>query len=356
MFQFLSLSTLSLYSELTYLHIDKQFYRKEDYKMAKLFSTVTPEEMVDSPSLSIKLPELNFGSLSDGKGGLSLKLNAPPPENSKKKTTKRSTKKTSASTGVVTDTVTQRDDMITTNKPYETKYQETTGMLKMAIGQLDGLLTETISDANMVRASRTLKRKYDLLSLLNSNASNIIGNKISAIREINNSISKCNDLELKRMKELNLAASAEDSDKKIMDMYQAFISMPVGDGMNMEGPNLQSVANSLSTGNVITGTTIGEDDAAYQSYLANMNPSQRLNMYESNPNVKQVVVYDQQTGARYFEVMDVSTGEVIPGVDKHDSMFLEGVTLDLEHKIARNIDLGESYPIVVVGEPVMNMY
>ena len=321
----------------------------------KLFSKVDEE---DTSGLEIKigggmtLPSLN----SDG--GMSFNLSISPEE--PKKTTKRSSsKKSSAASNAVknavTDTVSavEMDDMLTTNKPYQTKYDETTMLLKASIGQLDGLLAESINDANQIRASKTLKRKYDLLSLLNNNASSIIGNKITAIREINNTISKCNDLELKRKKELDLAAAGENSDKKIMDMYSAFVSMPTGEpGV----ANMQSITNSLNMGNVITGSIIGGDDMGYQQYVQNMNPAQRLNMYESNPDVKQVVVYNQQNGSRYFEVMNMATGEVIPGVDKHDAMFLEGVTLDLENKIARNIDLGETYPIVVVGEPVMNMY
>lgn len=321
----------------------------------KLFSKVDEE---DTSGLEIKigggmtLPSLN----SDG--GMSFNLSISPEE--PKKTTKRSSsKKSSAASNAVknavTDTVSavEMDDMLTTNKPYQTKYDETTMLLKTSIGQLDGLLAESINDANQIRASKTLKRKYDLLSLLNNNASSIIGNKITAIREINNTISKCNDLELKRRKELSLAAAGENSDKKIMDMYSAFVSMPSSEpGV----ANMQSITNSLNMGNVITGSIIGGDDMGYQQYVQNMSPAQRLNMYESNPDVKQVVVYNQQNGSRYFEVMNMATGEVIPGVDKHDAMFLEGVTLDLENKIARNIDLGETYPIVVVGEPVMNMY
>lgn len=325
--------------------------------MAKLFSKVTPEEMAEVGGLKInvgggmKLPSLN----SDG--GISLDLHISD-EEPKKKTTRKTTKKSASDSvnNAVTETmsgqVVEMDDMLTTNKPYQTKYNDTTNMLKASIMQLDVVLNETMKDTAMIRSSKTLKRKYDLLTLLNRNITDSISSKISAIKEINNTISKCNDLELRRRKELNLA-SAQDSDKHIMDMYNAFVSMPVGDpGV----ANMQAITNSLNMGNVVTGTIMGNDDAAYEQYVQNMSPAQRLNMYESNPNVQQVVVYNQQNGSRYFEVMDMSTGEVIPGVDKHDAMFLEGVTLDLENKIARNIDLGETYPIVVVGEPVMNMY
>lgn len=323
--------------------------------MGRLFERVDESQ----PSLTINIEGSTKSSL-DTQDGISFKLNAPQ-EEPKKKTRKLSNKSTSIS-GVVTGTISeksQKDEMLTTDKPYETKYAETTNMLKGAIVQLDALLGESLKDASDVRSSRTLKRKYDILPLLNNNASSIINNKIAAIREINSTISKCNDLELKRMKDLSFASTNENSDKKIMDLYNAFVTMPVGgvgDPM-MGGNSFQNISNAISMGNVVTGSIIGgEDDAAYQQYVANMTPAQKLAMYESNPNVRQVVVYNQQTGSRYFEVMDMSTGEVIQGVDKHDNMFLEGVTLDLENKIARNIDLGETYPIVIVGEPVMNMY
>ena len=325
--------------------------------MANLFTVIPEDEMDSRPSLQINIPG-KTPSLNDSSKGMSFKLNSIP-EDTKRKPAKKSTPKKANMGNVVTATVSdpayKKDEMLTTDKPYATKYDETTNWLKGSIAQLDMLLGDTLTDASQIRSSKTLKRKYDLLSLLNNNASSIIGNKITAIREINNTINKCNDLELRRMKELNMAAAGQDSDKKIMDMYSAFISMPTGAALP-GAPNLQNIAQSLSMGNVVTGTVMGEDDAAYQNYINNMNPAQRLNMYEGNPNVKQVVVYNQQNGSRYFEVMDVSTGEVIPGVDKHDAMFLENTTLDLENKIARNIDLGETYPIVIVGEPVMNMY
>lgn len=321
--------------------------------MSKLFSYVPMEEVEETPSITFNV-QGTFPSLNDD--NVSFKLSASPePEKKKERKKVKPASLNNVVTGTISDPAFQKDEMLTTDKPYETKYSETTAMLKGAIVQLDGLLVETIGDANEVRKSKTLKRKWDILPMMNNNASSIINNKISAIREINNTISKCNDLELKRMKDMNLAAAAnENSDKKIMDMYNAFVSMPTGDAMMPN--NLQNVAQSLSMGNVVTGTIIGDDEAAYQNYVANLNPAQRLSMYESNPDVKQVVVYNQQTGARYFEVMDMGTGQVVPGVDKHDSMFLEGTTLDLENKIARNIDLGETYPIVIVGEPVMNMY
>ena len=332
--------------------------------MRKLFEQIEPET---NGGLKINLPEMDLSSLTNTDGGISITLNSPPPEikqpsTKKKKPTQKKQTLGNVSTETVSDSQKQKyDDMLTTNIPYETKYKDTNGMLNIAIDQLDSILKEVQTDTNAIRASKTLKRKYDLLTLLQDNAGKLINNKISAIRELNNTITKCNDFELRRMKELNVVKAAEgNSDKKMMDLYNAFVSMPAGGNNNMMMPNGQPslgyIHDSLMSGNVITSDLNGNDDAAYQNFLENMNPSQKLSMYESNPNVQQVVVYNQQDGSRYFEVMDLSTGEVIKGVDKHDSMFLEDTFLDIPNKVARNTNLGETYPLVIVGEPVMNAY
>ena len=78
--------------------------------------------------------------------------------------------------------------------------------------------------------------------------------------------------------------------------------------------------------------------------------------YESNPNVKQVVVFDAATGNRFFQMMDVSNGNVIPNVPVYDAMFLEDTTLDLKTKIAKNINLNETFPIIVINEGVTDQY
>ena len=90
--------------------------------------------------------------------------------------------------------------------------------------------------------------------------------------------------------------------------------------------------------------------------MSNLTPQQQTMFIEDNPNIQQVVVYNQETGARYFDVIDMTTGQSIPNAEKHDAMFLEDVTIDLKNKVARNINLGESYPLVIVGQPIMNEY
>ena len=57
-----------------------------------------------------------------------------------------------------------------------------------------------------------------------------------------------------------------------------------------------------------------------------------------------------------IEVMNTRTGEVIKNADKHGSIIMDDTVLDLNNNIAKNINIGESYPIVRVGKSVMDTY
>lgn len=236
------------------------------------------------------------------------------------------------------------------NEPYSKKYEETTEALKGAIVQLDMGLADMQNDIQQIRSSRTLKRKYDYLSMMQGNMGQFINNKISALREINNTITKCNDFELKRMKELKLAEAGKDDDKTIMDMYNAFVSMPVSSGVQL-GPAVQDISRAG-----MINTAGGNDDIGFSNYMQNMSPAEVLMMYENDPDVQQVVMYDESTGAKWFEVMNTRTGEVIKNADKHGNIIMEDTVLDLNNNIAKNINIGESYPIVRVGKSVLDTY
>ena len=112
---------------------------------------------------------------------------------------------------------------------------------------------------------------------------------------------------------------------------------------------------TLSSPNIM-GNDIGSADTQYNNYLQNITPAQNMMFLENNPNIQQVVVYNQETGARYFDVIDMSTGQSVPNAEKHDAMFMEDVTIDQKNRVARNINLGETYPLVIVGEPILNEY
>jgi len=252
------------------------------------------------------------------------------------------------------------------DEPYIDKYQETNAILKTAIAQIDIGLQDMQQDLNYLRSNKTLRNKYQQLSLIQGNMGSYIGNKIQAARELNNTISKCNDLELKRAKELK-ALDEQDDDKRIMDLYNAMISMPVGGQNGMMpgfstavGPNtfeMTYAGNPNSpTPNIIT-TVDGEDDNGYQRYLQNKTPAQRMMSLDANPNIKQVVVHNNATGQSYFEIMDMTTMTPIPNVDKYDNSFLEDTHMDFVNNVATNVNIGESYPIVQIGgDPILNEY
>lgn len=312
---------------------------------------------------------LDFSSLS----------NAPlilpsDPEPEKKKKGRPSTKKSNNITDklfsspahmgeIITDTLTESPtarelSFVETNDPYESKYAETNAILRSAIAQIDTGLVEIQNDISEVRSAKTMRNKYVYLTNLQSSMGSFLSNKIAAARELNSTITKCNDLELRRYKEIRSnAANEQDDDQRIMEMYKAFVNVPAnnpGFGSNAAlGPTTLDM--TMMSPN-ISGFDVGNTDMQYQSYLQNLTPAQNMMLLEGNPNIKQVVVYNQETGARYFEVMDLSTGEVIPNAEKHDAMFMEDVTIDQKNNVARNINIGETYPLVVVGKPILNEY
>lgn len=256
---------------------------------------------------------------------------------------------------IVTDTIDNTSDrelsIMETNEPYENKYTETNNILRSAIAQLDMEMAQLKGDIEIVRSSKTMRNKYQYLSQMQQSMGNYISNKISAARELNNTISKCNDFEMKRFKEVRAGAEADkDDDQRVMEMYKAFVNTPVSSN---PFPNVSQMGVS---GSPIQSAMVGNVDMMYNNYLTNMTPQQNAMHLEGNPNIQQVIVYNQETGARYFDVIDMSTGQSVPNVEKHDAMFLEDVDIDLKNKVARNVNIGETYPLVIVGQNILSEY
>ena len=288
------------------------------------------------------------------------------PDVPKQQTTSRRKTNTTAvnTTGLVTA---EKDTRYSATDPYMDKYSETNNLLKGAIAQLDIGLGEMQNDMMMLRSNKTLRNKYQSMSMIQKNMGDFLGNKIQAIKELNSVISKCNDLELRRAKELKELEN-QDDDKRIMDLYNAMISMPVGGQTGMGGfstplgpstfdmtyagnPNSQ-VSNIVTS---IDGQS--QSDIGYANYLRNKTPAQNMMSIDSNPNIQQVVVHNRATGQSYFEIMDMSTMTPVPNTDKYDNSFLEDTHLDFINNVATNVNIGESYPIIQVGgDPILNEY
>lgn len=230
------------------------------------------------------------------------------------------------------------------NEPYLNTYDETNNMLKSSVVQIDVLQNDIKSELDTIRVSKTLKKKYDYISMLSTTMASLIGTKVTAIREMNKTITDCHNLEIKRIKDLKMSEDKQDDDKHIMDMYNAFISTPVGSYNPISGISPAELANP--NGIVIAGNN---NTNSYNNYMANLSPEQNMMLLEGNPDIKTVVVYDPSTGNRYFDVMNLKTGESIPNTTKPDQMFLEDTNIDISKGMAYNSNIDTSYPLIVIN-------
>lgn len=238
-------------------------------------------------------------------------------------------------------------------------YAETTGMLRETLGQIDALSSELVQEFNNIRASRTMKNKYMALTNISDNLGSLLSSKIAAIKEINSAITKSNDLDYKKYKDIKAAQGAMDDDKYIADLYKSFISNPQNQAVNPTLPAMQNIpmindgsmmGSSIIRANVDQHGQIMGGDQAYLNYMSNLSPEQNLMLYEQNPNVKQVVVFDHATGNKFFQMMDMSTGQAIPNLPVYDQDFMADTTLDLTKGIAKNLNLNETFPIIQINQ------
>ena len=242
-------------------------------------------------------------------------------------------------------------------------YAHTTMMLHETVGQIDMVASELKSELDDIRLSRTARNKYNTMVGLSTALGKLLETKVSAISQINSSISKANDLDYKREKDRKtLEVNQVMDDKRLMDMYQSFVANPMGleNNVSVLGPTAMqtSVAGSSIIRADIPGSTPvqGGIDPGYTNYLNNITPEQNAMFYESNPNVKNCVVYDAATGMKQFQMMDLSTGQVVPNLTPLDNRFMEDTYIDLKNKTASNNNLHQTYPVVVINENVASQY
>jgi hypothetical protein len=242
-----------------------------------------------------------------------------------------------------------------TNEPYLNTYEETNNLLKGAIIEIDMLNSDIKQELNTIKQSKTLKGKYTYMSELTSTSGTLIGQKITAIREINNSITKSHDFDLKRTKELKLSTEDVSDDMRIMDMYNAFINTPVSANMTptaILGPSIVDTTmptpmNGLMMREIVD--TQNGADYGYNQYLNNMTPEQNRMRMERNPNIKTVVCYNQETGQKWFDVVDVTTGASIPNMPRPDALLLEDTNVNLNSGVARNSNIDQTWTLLVMG-------
>ena len=241
-----------------------------------------------------------------------------------------------------------------TSEPYEDTYEETNDMLRISIGQLDILANDVKSELDSIRASKTLKGKYQYISELCATASGLISSKITAIKEINAVKTKCHELEIRRIKDIkSAAANQQDDDKYIADLYNAYINTPIGAAQH---PALQyNSANVAGNMGVLMGGMSAaptNEDQNFNNFMQNLTPEQNIMILGDNNNIETVVVYDPNTGDKMFDVIDTTTGTPVPNYPRPDRGLLDDTSVDFNTGIATNTNIGQSWKVVVLGDMI----
>lgn len=256
------------------------------------------------------------------------------------------------------------------NSDFEKGYLNTSRLLYGAIAQSDMIYNNIETELNNFRTKPSYggrNRMGSMTDLMNTQAT-LINTKISAIRELNSSRNKINDLILKRQQMLK-DQQDQNSDKTVMDAYYAMINAPryglptfhqqlspmsINTGINLAGSTIPT--NSLGADTDIVPannfSNIKSEDKSFNDYANNLTPVQRKMILENDPSVKTVVVYDQSSGNRWFDVINIKTGQAIPGVEKPADFLLDNMRIDASNGIAVNSDANVSFPLVIIGMSV----
>lgn len=233
------------------------------------------------------------------------------------------------------------------NIPYATAYQETNNQLDESIAQLNALGNEIVMELQSVRNSKTLRNKYNYINDMTTTATSIINAKISAIKEKNNTIKDINHLELTRLKELKTTLNQEDDNTRIANLYDAFINTPVGVGRAALAPPMQDIMmpNSDPTLNYLN---IDNNSTEQNNWEQNLNPAQNRMLLEARGAIETVVVYDEITGNRWFDVVDKMTRQSVPNVEKPDSTYIYDLDINIHGGFAKDSNRNTIYPLIVI--------
>lgn len=238
------------------------------------------------------------------------------------------------------------------NIPYMNAYNETNMQLDSAIHQLDVLGGNLMMELENIRGKNTLKNKYNYVNDMTQTLTSIITSKISAIKEKNKTINDVNNIEIRRIKELKLSMSQEDDNTKISNLYNAFINTPIGNNINRNnllGPSMSDLTINGGT-NLPSYQTMSNpnDQIMWENSL---DPASSRMVLEAKGQIETVVMYDQSSGDRWFEVIDKATGQPMPGVEKPNESFIYELTINVNGGYAKNSNLNITYPLIVVGTP-----
>lgn len=270
--------------------------------------------------------------------------------------------------GIVSERKTKNEEA-----QFEKGYQDTTKMLYGTIMQADSMYADLGCQLQNYKDNRSYggrNRMMQMSEFMNTQVS-LINTKITAVRELNSIRNKINDLKLKKM-QMDKETLDDNSDKAVMDAYYALIN-----ASNYGLPPMQSPLSpaSINTGVAMNGTRINtmplgqqtqiipanpdpmppvttSADASFNNYKENLTPIQRKMILDNDPNIKTVVVYDQSSGNKYFDIVNVQTGQSVPGVQRPADFLLDNMRIDARNGIAVNSNINQSFPLVITGSRV----
>jgi hypothetical protein len=317
-------------------------------------------KITDTSSPVIDVTSLDLSLLTGDQGdGILVKEPYNPEMVVEEKKKKRGRPRKEETAGPISVPSSRSLSMMESNTPYINTYRENQEQLKNTINGIDMLAMQVEQDLQAVRASRTLKKKYDYVCELTSAAGSLMANRISAIREINNTITNAHRLEMDRAKQIKASEVNQDDDKVLMDMYRAYVNTPMGTIPNM--PTIavnQASLNSPTMGVPIStpNTVVSDNTDAYNAFISTPSPELAAVRMEQNPNIKVVVVYNQETHEKFFDAQDIMTGQSIQGIPLPDPSLLDGVIPDIRNGIAKNINAGLTYPLRLIGTRKFDEY
>lgn len=300
----------------------------------------------------------NIDSITKGKGD-GIQLSSPDgeivqPEKKKRGRKKKETTNNDDGTEtVVVNQISSRElSMAQTNVPYSSTYDETNNMIKTAITEIDMYSDSVREELMHIKGSKTIKNKYNYIVDLTSAGSNLLSTKISAIKELNKTITDSHNLELKRQKEMNAAGVGQETDDQyMMNLYSAMMQMGVG-----AMPNNAFSINQMDFQNPGNGETqmYGVGDNSINRQLTPEQFAMRAEVLDKD--IKVCVIYNSTTGEKWFEGRNLRTGESVPSLPIPDSSFLQDVQVYPNEGLARNVNLDQTYPLIVVSDGNINLY
>ena len=231
--------------------------------------------------------------------------------------------------------------IMTTENPIIDRYGETNAMLHHTIAQTDQLAHELKADLDNIRTmkstSLSAKTKYEAIGTIGSTIGNLLRTKISAVQELNKTLSDTNKMEISRFKEIGDRNAEKSNEERIMELYNAYINMPVG---QVQGPTFIPMEQAV----------VGQAPViAIGQAPQNMPVTPEMNriLLENNPNIETILVHDPTTGTNHFDVIDKSTGQSVPNYPRPGQMVLEGIDVKPNQGIAINRSLNQEFPLVV---------